>query len=222
MTGCTVIFLFLFALLNGYIALEQIFTKTMRSGVFVCVYGDTALIKVRQFLLAQIPLIILIPSNATIIIKILMQRRKWKKMTNQQKNNERKSFKLTVMVLSVTGCYIVLALPFSIFLLCCFSKENRSAYEKIRIGLTILPFINATINGYLYFLSSEMYRKEVKKTLIKWAQFFGCFKGRVEPMGEASKSVKSSTSETTKSKIITKTTDLSGKSQVFQLSTISG
>ena len=89
MTICTIVFIILFAVLNGYIVLVDLSTKVLPNGRWIFVYPNTPLTNLRQFLIGQIPLIIIIPSNAIIIFKIRNQRQKWKKLkTSNQKNRE--------------------------------------------------------------------------------------------------------------------------------------
>ena len=186
MTGCAVIFIILFTLLNGYIVLAEVYTKTLPSGRWICVYPDTVMVDVRQFLIGQIPILVLIPSNALIIGKIWHQRKKWKNLDNAQKNEEKKSFQLTIMILTLTISFIILALPFSIYLMAFYNTETRDKDAKLRNILSTFAFANAAINFYLYFLSSEMYRKAVKKQFVLLFQLFGFLRGGIEPMSQTS------------------------------------
>ncbi len=212
MTLCTVLMVVAFTILNGYIVLVELGTKTLPSGRWIFVYPDTPLVDLRQFLIGQIPILLLIPSNTVIIIKLWNQRRKWKnlKTNNQQKREERRSFQLTVMILSLTITFIILTLPFSIYMMAFYKSEQRSADAKVRNILSVLPIINASITFYLYFLSSEIYRKEVKKQLVKVGQVFGLFDGYVEPVtSRGTDTERSSNQESFKSRNITSDTKLS-------------
>ncbi len=209
MTGCAVIFVFLFTVLNGYIVLVEVYTKTLPSRRWICVYPDTAMVDLRQFLIGQIPLLILIPSNVLIIIKIWYQRKKWKNLDNQQKKEEKKSFQLTVMILALTISFIILTLPFSIYLMAFYKTETREEDAKLRNILSTFSFTNAAINFYLYFLSSEMYRKAVEKQFINFFQLFGLLRGRIEPMSQASGTEGASNLGKSTAKNVTKSTAVS-------------
>ena len=209
MTGGAVILIFLFTVLNGYIALVELYTKTLPSGHFICVFPETGMVDLRQFLIGQIPLLILIPSNFLIIIKIWYQRKKWKKLDNEQKKEEKKSFQLTVMILVLTISFIILTLPFSIYLMAFYEAKTSQEDAKLRSILSMFAFTNAAINFYLYFLSSEKYRKAVKKQLIDFVHLFGLFRGRIEPTSQISGTEGVFNSGKSKSNNVTKSTAVS-------------
>ncbi len=203
MTGCAVIFIILFTLLNAYVALVEVYPKTLPSGHWICVYPDTPITDLRQFLIGQIPLVILIPSNIIIIIKLYYQRKKWKNLNNQQRKEEKKSLQLTVMILSLTITFIILTLPFSIYIMVFHDPDKAKEQAKQRNILSTFTYTNAAVNFYLYFLSSEMYRKAVKKQLLSFFKIFGIFRGRIEPTSQASSSQQVSDSQHSRSKNVT-------------------
>ena len=175
-------------------------------GRWVCGYPDNAIATVSRFLIGQIPLLILIPSNALIIIKITYQRKKWHNLNNIQKKEQQKSLKLTLMILALTVSFIFLTLPWPIYWLFFHKRGTLNEKLKLRNILSTFAFTNAGINFYLYFLSSEMYRKAVKKQLIDFFQFFWLFRGRVEPTSQTSDTNVASNSKKSKSKNVTKST----------------
>ncbi len=201
------IFIFLFTLLNGYIVLAEVYTKTLPSGLWICAYPDTAVADLSRFLIGQIPLLILIPSNALIIAKITHQRKKWKNLDNTQKMEQKKSFQLTIMIVALTTSFIILTTPLPIYLIIFHEDETKDAEAKLRNIFSTFAFMNASINFYLYFLSSEMYRKAVKKQWINLFQLLGFFGGRIEPTSQACDTGGGSRSGKSKSKNGTKSTD---------------
>ncbi len=206
MTGCAMLITSFFTVLNGYIALVEVFTKTLPSGRWICGYPDNAITDLSRFLIGQIPLVILIPSNVLIIIRITYQRKKWHNLNNTQKKEQKKSFKLTLMILALTVSFIFLTLPWPIYWLFFYKRGTMEEKLKLRSILSTFTFTNAGINFYLYFLSSEMYRKAVKKQLIDLFQLFWLFRGRVEPTNQTSDTDVASNLQKSKSKNVTKST----------------
>ncbi len=202
MTGCATLITFLFTAFNGYIVLVEIYTKTLPSGSLYCGYPDNVIADLSQFLIGQIPLLILIPSNALIIIKISYQRKKWHNLDNAQKKEQKKSFKLTLMILALTVSFIFLTIPWPIYWMF-LNKPGTKDNLKLRNILSTFAFTNAGINFYLYFLSSEGYRKAVKKQLIDLFQMFCVFGGRVEPASQTSDIDVASNFQKCKSKNVT-------------------
>ncbi len=110
------------------------------------------------------------------------------------------------MILALTVSFIFLTLPWPIYWLFFHKRGTLNEKLKLRNILSTFAFTNAGINFYLYFLSSEMYRKAVKKQLIDFFQFFWLFRGRVEPTSQTSDTNVASNSKKSKSKNVTKST----------------
>ena len=142
------------------------------NGKQVCLPNKGLFNEIRAILYGTIPLIIVIPCNLIIIVKLYQQKKRMKLLTQRDAiSDEKKSYNVTVMILSVTISYSVLILPFSIYLTCCQYAATASGLLSI---LSILPEINASINFYLYFLTSHVFKNEVKKQLSRMFLFCGC------------------------------------------------
>ncbi len=128
--------------------------------------------EIRAILYGTIPLVIVIPCNIMIMVKLYQQKKKMKMLTQKDAlSNEKKSYNVTVMILSVTVSYSVLILPYSIYLTCCQFSGTASGLMSV---ISIIPELNASVNFYLYFLSSNVFKNEVKKQLSKIFLFCGC------------------------------------------------
>ena len=135
----------------------------------ICTYPESLFaLKTRRMqtvlvtlLFSIIPLSIIIPTNIAIIVKLVIHstiRRNLGVNTNVDEVT-----KVTCMLLSVTVTFVILLVPFSVFL--AISEESNTGLHVI---LTNLPYLNISINFYLYFLSGNMFRVEVKALLSKW------------------------------------------------------
>ena len=112
--------------------------------------------------MAAVPLCVLIPTNLAIVVKMLLQRKERQRLGATSAPDE--ATKVTIMTLSVTITYIILLLPMSIYII--LSKGGRSNYH-ILVALANLPYLNMSLNFYLYFLSGKMFREETIKMLKK-------------------------------------------------------
>ena len=112
--------------------------------------------------MAAVPLCVVIPTNLAIVVKMLLQRKKRQRLGATFATNE--ATKVTIMTLSVTVVYIILLLPMSIYII--LSDGGRSNYH-ILVLLANLPYLNMSLNFYLYFLSGKMFREETIKMLKK-------------------------------------------------------
>ncbi len=125
---------------------------------------DMSLITIiRRLFIAIIPLIVIIPTNIVIIVKVISQHRDMRQCiaVTQQQLTKKKSIKVTILTLSITFSYIVLNIPGNVFFLCC--REN----SKLISPLILLPMLNASVNFYAYTLASAEFRKKVKLLLSK-------------------------------------------------------
>ncbi len=143
-----------------------------------CQYKDNLKTKFVMLLQGQIPLLILIPSNIAIVTTVIIQTRKAKDLQPDQQKEMNKSIGITIMILSITVSFIILQLPFSIFLTCCDKGPN---VRIIRNVMSIFPVINSSINFYLYFLSSNTFRNQVKIEMSRiCVRCFPSLKGKLE------------------------------------------
>ncbi len=166
-TICVSFFIVTFFVLNCYISLVDVKYVVYPTGTKACKYPTNFLTTLRQLLFGQIPLLILIPSNALIVFKVIKQRESLK----QNQKGLKRSVRLTIMILSISLSYTIFALPFSIFLLCCNGESENQ--RKIRDILSVFQMVNSSINFYLYFFSSKLFRNEVVNIVNQLAQNLG-------------------------------------------------
>ena len=112
--------------------------------------------------MAVVPLCVVIPTNLAIVLKMLLQRKERQRLGATSAKDE--ATKVTIMTLSVTVTYIILLLPMSIYII--LSDSGRSNYHML-VVLANLPYLNMSLNFYLYFLSGKMFREETIKMLKK-------------------------------------------------------
>lgn len=172
MTTFAICFVIVFFIFDCYIGIVYVNLIIYPSGRRACRYPSNILTNIRNLFFGQIPLVILIPTNTLIIFKLIKQRKFWKENDKDAKS----SLRVTFMILIITGAYIVLALPLSIFLLCC-NNPSPETWKILNI-ISFLQMANASVNFYLYFFSSQIFRQEVRQQLQEAKIFiskrFGC------------------------------------------------
>ncbi len=139
------------------------FNQNGRSG---CLrpYEDSTRLQIIQHLAGVIPLCIIIPCNIIITVKVILQIRSMRGVVapNQQQQLKKKSIKVTILTLSITLSFTILIIPNNVFLLCC---DMGSHFELVSV-LTLLPFINASINCYMNALASKDFRRKLKSVFV--------------------------------------------------------
>ena len=120
-------------------------------------------ITISSLLFSVIPLCIVIPSNVAIIIKLFLHKKHRRSLHASCSNTE--TTKITVMLLSVTVAYIVLLVPTTISII--LFRLGEFSYNTL-ILLSNLPYLNMSLNFYLYFLSGNMFRNEFKQLMRRY------------------------------------------------------
>ncbi len=140
------------------------------NGKSVCKIHETPRMLIRQLILGYLPLIIMIPCNIVIVVKVIFQYKIMKHCiaVTQQEIQKKKSIKVSIFTLSITLSYISLILPNRLFFICC-----RQTYLDSRTFTVIIlmPMLNSAINFYMFTLSSKEYRQKVKLTMGKVATY---------------------------------------------------
>ncbi len=154
-------------LFNGYLGLFERNFFTVK-GKTVCRNDQNVITTIKHLLRGMVPLTIVIISNIIIIVKILQQKRKLKVAKAHNENEVKKSLRLTYMVLSITISFFILMMPPSIYWFCC---KNIANYRDINRVIKIFPEINASINFFLYSLSSRDVQRAVARQLAKFCKF---------------------------------------------------
>ena len=74
-----------------------------------------------------------------------------------------------VIIMSVTGCFLLLCLPYTVFIIFCiiFQKEidNESTEYKI---MDVISLTNNSVNFFIYYLSGSKFRNEFMKIFCPW------------------------------------------------------
>ena len=93
--------------------------------------------------------------------------------------------KVTVMLLSVTVTYCVLTIPITVYIICADFELNHTEKDYLwLIVLSNLPFLNMSLNFYLYCLSGKMFRDEVRQLIRRFCR--RCCKIKEAPSREYS------------------------------------
>ena len=114
----------------------------------------------RDLLICIVPLCIVIPTNVAIIVKLIQHRKLMNELGSSSKADD--TTKATIMLLSITIAYVVLMVPMMITIVI-YTYSQAGSYYHVIIILSNLPYLNMSINFYLYFLSGKMFRYKVKE-----------------------------------------------------------
>ena len=130
--------------------------------------------RIKDYLVAIIPLPVIIPCNILIIIKVVFQIRSMQGViaVTEQQALKKKSIKVTILTLSITLNFLILTLPMNITALCCVNVPDKVYFAVL---VTLLPFINSSIDCYMYALSSREFRRKVKSIFVTVANFIWNF-----------------------------------------------
>ena len=142
-----------------------------------CQYAPALVLK--QLIMAQTPLLFIIPLNIIIVVKVIAQywRMRHTIAVTQQEIQKKKTLKITAATLSITLSHIALILPLTVIIVCCAEK-----YSKYLDAMTVMPMANAAINFYAYTISSREYRRKLMIALGKLRNhIFTCLGNCLEP-----------------------------------------
>ena len=155
----------IFLAFNVYIAVYDVSLWRLANGSTQCKIVQSIGFKIRQHLIGLIPLLIIIPCNIMIVIRVISQYRKMKYCTalTQQHMAKNKSLRVSIMTLSITLSFIILIVPINVYLQCCRTHD----YPRTLFVLTLLPMTNASINCYMYALSSHDFRTRLKNLFFR-------------------------------------------------------
>ena len=154
-----------FLAFDVYVAMYDISSWKLPNGYIRCKIMLTLRLQMRQFLIDLIPLLIIIPCNIVIVIKVISQYRKIRHSiaVTQQQTESKKFIKVSILILSITLSFIVLFVPTSVLVLCC---SIHTSSQTIFI-LTLLPMVNASADCYIFVLASKDFRVCAKSALVK-------------------------------------------------------
>ena len=151
----------IFLAFNIYVDMNDVSVLSLPNGNTRCKTIITVRFHIKRFLIDLIPLLIIIPCNIVIVVKVISQYRKMKHCIalTQQQITKKKSIKVSILTLSITLSFIILFVPNIVFFLCC---RNLHTEPLTRSVFALLPMINASCNCYMYALASKDYRLRAK------------------------------------------------------------
>ncbi len=151
----------IFLAFNIYVDMNDVSVLTLPNGNTRCKTMISVRFHIKRFLIDLIPLLIIIPCNIVIVVKVISQYRKMKHCIalTQQQITKKKSIKVSILTLSITLSFIILFVPNIVFFLCC---RNLHTEPLTRSVFALLPMINASCNCYMYALASKDYRLRAK------------------------------------------------------------
>ncbi len=147
-----------FLVFNVFVVMHDTSVMGLHDGTQICKTDLSVRVLIRQLFIGPIPLLIITPCNIVLVTKVLVQYRSVRHfvLLTQQQQIKKKSIKASILTLTFTLSYILLALPFNVFYVCC-----MDTYFHFSFLLTILPMTNASISFYAFILASEKYRRKV-------------------------------------------------------------
>ena len=124
-----------------------------------------------------VPLCMVIPSNAAIIVKMIKQRKFRRQFDSNGSGND--SVRVTIMLLSVSIACILLVLSMAILTVLHKASRSDTHYGTVII-LSNLPYLNMSVNFYLYFMSGKLFRQQLKQLLKNYLQLCPMFSNNFE------------------------------------------
>ncbi len=158
-----------FTALNVSSVVNSVTVMAFRDGSTKCIYQTDTVLNLTRFLfMGPAPLIVVIPCNIIIIVKVIGQYLKMRNVVavTQQQLQRKRSLKASLMTLSITVTYIASVSPQNVYLICCAQQGQLFPYWFL-----YFPMINGAVNFYMYTLSSEEYRRRVGLTLSNTANY---------------------------------------------------
>ena len=114
------------------------------------IFGGNIAILVTNMMIVPVGLIILIPANIAIIIKVIQLHFRRKRMTSRN-TDDKKTIQMTMMILSVPVSYVIINLPYMLYYIL------GGQITHIHPAIHLCPFLNAMINAFLYFFSGSVF-----------------------------------------------------------------
>ena len=117
-----------------------------------------------------LPFLLILTANCIIICRLLRLQKASAKYLSDEKNDNSdddssiKSYQLTIMLLTVSFTFLILTSPISLYMAFIYDNLTHvriSKREFIKIVLRYLGYVNNSINFYVYFCTSNEFRREV-------------------------------------------------------------
>ena len=118
-----------------------------------------------------LPFLLILVANFIIIYKLMKLRKKSAQYLSDGKSSSRsndddsmQTYQLTLMLLTVSFTFLVLTSPISLYMAAIYDNLTNvriSKREFIKVILRYLGYVNNGINFYIYFFTSEEFRKDV-------------------------------------------------------------
>ncbi len=110
-----------------------------------------------EFLVSVVPILIIIPSNIALMIKMYKNRKRRQQLGVNIGRGPNNSLKFNAMIISVTTAFVIFYLPYTLYMFI-------TNYDLSGISDEILLMINTcnpAVNCYLYFLSADLFKQKV-------------------------------------------------------------
>ena len=130
--------------------------------------------QIMEYMIGLIPVSVIIPCNILIITKVIFQIRSMNGViaVTEQQVLKKKSIKVTILTLSITLNFLTLTLPMNVIALCCIHAHDKVYFAVL---VTLLPFINSSIDCYMYALSSREFRRKITSIFVSVTNFIWTF-----------------------------------------------
>ena len=114
-----------------------------------------------------VPISLIVPANVIIVIKIFRQKRARATMTGSMSQNNNEISKTIWMVVSASVAYVILVTPITVYVstVIIVRQDLNFHTDPMYLVLQMINRINPSLNGYLYFMCSSLFKAEVKKWL---------------------------------------------------------
>ncbi len=120
-----------------------------------------------ELLVSVVPLLIIIPSNIALIIKMYKKRKQRQQLGVSTARGPNNSLKFNAMIISVTTAFVIFYLPYTLYIFI----TNYDLSGVIDEILLTLASCNPAVNCYLYFLSADLFKQKVINDMKK---IFNC------------------------------------------------
>ncbi len=112
---------------------------------------------VGEIFVSVIPILIMVPSNIALIIKMYQNKKQRQQLGVNTSRGQNDSVKFNTMVISVTSAFVILYLPFTLYMFIT-NYDWSGITDEI---LFTVAACNHVLNGYLYFLAGDLFKKQV-------------------------------------------------------------
>ncbi len=111
---------------------------------------------ITELLVTVIPMLIITPSNIALMVKMYKNRKQRQQMGVSTGRGQHNSVKFNGMIILVTTSFVVLYLPYTLYMFIT-NFDMSGVGDEI---VTIIAMCNPVLNCYLYFLAGDSFKKQ--------------------------------------------------------------